>query len=271
VGNPVKGVSVTFSLSSNASGGSLVSAIALTNSSGIASTAYIAGPNPASGAGVTVVAAISGTAPASASITVAQQSLFVNLGFGNKLTVVNTTTYAKEFSVSVTDAAGRAVSGANVSVALKAGNFYKGYMAPVAVAPSTTASRWGQFIQLQCANEDTNHNGTIQTGEDINNNGRLDPGVRPVITQVAGGALPNTTDSTGFAMYKISFFKADALWSEYELSVSSATINGGGQGIAKQTYLLQVVSEDVGDVNVSPPNAVSPFGRGVTPSCAAVD
>ena len=144
-------------------------------------------------------------------------------------------------------------------------------MQPVAVAGSATPSKWGQNATLMCANEDLNHNGTIQVGEDINGNNRLDPGVRPVITQVAGGAALNTTDSTGFAMYKMSYFKSDALWSEYELQVSSTTVNGGGQGIEKQTYLLQVLSEDVTDLNVAPPNAISPFGRGLTPSCAAAD
>jgi Bacterial Ig-like domain (group 1) len=279
-GNPVKGAAVVFSMTSNTSGGSLQSATATTNSSGLATTNYIAGPNSAANTGVAIYATVAGTIVSpDINITVSAQSLYVNVGFANVLIPDSPTRYSKSFSVSVTDASGAAVPGATVSVALQPLYFYKGQMVLVgsdggAVTPANPATKFGRYTTAVCLNEDANFNGNIEGSgtlitEDINGNGRLDPGVRPVISQTSTTAAPNTTDQSGFVDYKMSYFKQDALWSEYRLVVTTSTANGANQGRATQNYQLQVLVDDVSDPNVAPPNPVSPFGRGI--SCSDVN
>jgi hypothetical protein len=111
-----------------------------------------------------------------------------------------------------------------------------------------------------CASEDVNNNGTIEGAEDINLNGRLDPGVRPTVIQIAGGATPGTTDATGFARFKMKYLKNDALWSEYFVVASSNTAQGGSQGNTERVTILSVAASEVADKNISPPNQLSPFG-----------
>jgi Bacterial Ig-like domain (group 1) len=274
VGNPVKNANVSFSMPVNASGGlGLQTANALTDASGVATNTYTAGPNSASGVSNPIYANVNGVAVAGVTnITVAQQALYVNIGVSNLVIVDNSTTYSKEFSVSVTDAAGRAVSGVSLSAELKADGFYKGQMRLVKAdgtlaGPTDTAVKWAPFGSY-CVNENTNHNGTIEAGEDINGNGRLDPGVRPILTQVSGGVLPNTTNQSGLAMYKISYFKSDAVWSEYILTVTTNTTQGGAQGVAAQLFTLKMAVTDATDVSVGPPNLLSPFGS-INSSCAS--
>ena len=281
VGNPVKGATVNFTKPADASSGSLQSATAISNSSGLATTNYIAGPNAASGTGVSINATVAGlaTAPAVMNVTVAQQALFVNMGFSNVIIIENSTTYGKEFSVSVTDAAGQPISGANINVALLPDHFYKGVMVGVKAdgsSPNTaigeTAVKWGAFTPAAlangCANEDVNFSGTIQAGEDINGNGQLDPGIRPTVVQVSGGPVAGTTNATGFAMFKMSYLKQDAIWSQYRVTASSNTAQGGAQGNASQIYRLELAKADVENITSPPPNPVSLFGAGTLPANA---
>lgn len=274
VGNPVKNANVSFSMPVNASGGlGLQTANALTDAAGVAINTYTAGPNSASGSSNPIYANVSGVAiPGVTNVTVAQQALYVNIGAANLIVAENSTTYSREFSVSVTDAAGRAVSGVSLSAELKADGFYKGQMRLVKAdgslaGPTDTPVKWVPF-GTYCANENTNHNGTIELGEDVNGNGRLDPGVRPILTQVSGGALPNTTNQSGLAMYKISYFKSDAIWSEYVLTVTTNTAQGGAQGVATQVFTLKMSVTDATDISVSPPNLLSPFGS-INSSCSS--
>jgi Bacterial Ig-like domain (group 1) len=255
-GNPVKGAVVSFSKSSDTSSGSLQSPSSISNSLGVASTNYIAGPNSASGTGVTISASATGVAISpSINVTVAQQALYVNLGFGSVLNIENTTEYSKDISVSVSDAAGQPVAGANVVLQLRASRFFKGQM-----VQGTTTWVIDLASYTACASEDVNNNGTIEGAEDINLNGRLDPGVRPTVIQIAGGATPGTTDATGFARFKMKYLKNDALWSEYFVVASSNTAQGGSQGNTERVTILSVAASEVADKNVSPPNQLSPFG-----------
>ncbi len=253
-GNPVKGAVVSFSKSSDTSSGSLQTPSSISNSQGVASTNYIAGPNSASGTGVTISASAAGVAVLpNINVTVAQQALFVNLGFGSVLNIESNTQYSKDISVSVTDAAGQPVVGANVVLQLRASRFFKGEMI-------ATTDAWAKYEQAACSNEDVNNNGTIEAGEDINGNSRLDPGVRPTIIQTVGGATPGTTDATGFASFKMTYLKNDALWSEYFVVGSSNTAQGGSQGNTERVMRLTVAASEVADKNVLPPNQFSPFG-----------
>jgi hypothetical protein len=273
VGNPVKGATVTFSKTIDTSGGSLEVATAISNSSGLATTSYISGPNSAASNGVAITATVAGSILSLATnITVAQQALFVNLGFSNLLIVESSTQYSKEFSVSVTDASGTAVAGANVNVVLQPNSYSKGQSVLIDVnrviiktdsngypVPGQIPAGWAVLRTASCANEDANFNGQIETGEDFNQNGRLDPGIRPNIIQTSPGAK-NTTDPTGFITYKMTYLKQDAEWSSYNVVASTATANGGGQGIAQQIHTLRVLATDVNNPSIEPPNRVSPFG-----------
>jgi hypothetical protein len=253
-GNPVKGAVVSFSKSSDTSSGSLQTPSSISNSQGVASTNYIAGPNSASGTGVTIRASAAGVANSpNINVTVAQQALFVNLGFGSVLNIESNTQYSKDISVSVSDAAGQPVVGANVMLQLRASRFFKGQMI-------ATTDGWVKYELVACSNEDVNNNGTIEAGEDINGNGRLDPGVRPTIIQTVGGATPGTTNETGFASFKMFYLKNDALWSEYFVVGSSNTAQGGSQGNTERVMRLTVAASEVADKNVLPPNQFSPFG-----------
>jgi hypothetical protein len=188
------------------------------------------------------------------------QVVLIRLGTDN-LVQSDPPLYRKIWVAIVTDTAGRAVSGATVTFALRSGTasnpggFLKGrYVLP---GPAPAPQLWTRSTSVICANEDANFNSILDPGEDRNGNGLLDP---PGVSDVNPTGI---TDATGFAQATISYPKNYASWAQVTLEASTG---GAGATPATATFFLVGLATDYSDLSVAPPGAISPFGQ--SGSCA---
>ena len=259
--NLVKNAHVVFSQLADASGGSLAANTATTDITGTASVNYIAGTTSSGQNGVNIratVDTVNGVAitPISTSVflTVASQTLYVRLGTDNK--VVSDTpagANAKSYLALVTDSAGNpAPDNTQVRFVLRPVSFSKGKLI---VPPVGVSQGWiiDPDVGVDCPQEDTNLDGILQTGEDINGNGRLDPW---------GVATVNTTALTtsGFAIATITYAKEFASWVTVDLEARAGTIGNDPPNVV--TLVLPGADSDYRNLAANPPGLISPFGVG---------
>jgi len=263
---PLQNVRVRFDLPDpNGVGGTLStgSNVVYTDANGVAQTTYVAGARTSPTDGVPVRACYSGsdfaagTCPSSVvgTLTVSQQALSVVVGFNNTIASgTNDLTYIKSYVVVVSDAAGNAVSNAQISASVFPTAYYKG--------------RWGvsgdawilAARSSACANEDLNKNGVLDSGEDANGNGRLDPRIPLTLTVLNS----QVTDANGMGQLQIEYPKNFASWVDVDLTVSVLVSGSEGRWVQSITPLPWAAAE-VTNAAVTPSFADSPFGT--TPSC----
>lgn len=271
----VKNAHVIFSLTADASGGSLAANTATTDITGTASVNYIAGTSTSGQNGVRIDATVdmvnSVAIPNITSnvlLTVASQALFVRLATDNKIfpDVPVQGTYTKKYTALVTDAAGNPPPDGTTQVrfvlrpaAVPADSFYKGYFEYKTAVPATAttpaiSAGWKQKVVEVCVSEDANQDGQLQVGEDTNGNGRLDP---------TGSASVNSTASTisGFAVAEIRYAKDFAYWVVNELEARAGTAGNDPPSVV--TLELPGLASDYTDPLIAPPGERSPFGIAV--------
>jgi hypothetical protein len=267
-GNPVKNKNVIFNLS-DTTGGQLTTGSATTDSQGRATTTYAAGPSTSAKDGVTVTAEVANTSVRdTASLTVAKQALRITIGSGSKLEDPTEQQYAKTFVILVTDSNGNAIEGATVNLSLTATEYYKGQWILIDTSnpPDGTADAWGQRVDTDadgtgdttpiktCANEDTDLDGVLDTGEDTDGDGNLEPG-NPA--GVSPGTV--TTDSNGLAQVDVVYPQSEGGWSKVKLE---ATVDvAGSEGTATTMYELGVLASEITDTDTSMPGGSDgPYG-----------
>jgi hypothetical protein len=266
--NLVKNALVTFSIVSDASGGTLTQpSLVATGSDGTATVSYVAGTSATALNGVVIRAQLQGasTASATASLTVSKKSLFISAGTGRDIGVTIPTSYTIDYTVLVTDASGNAVPGVNITASVLPRHYRKGQLVfpgtdgPWQLPNNGTAT--APILPYACPNEDANNNGVIDSGEDRNGNGRLDPGI-PV--SVTSGA---TTDATGRATVTLTYPRDRALWLGVDLTIRG-TVSGSEAVYVAYVPILPGAASDFGDVKVAPPGYNSPYGQANTFSAA---
>jgi hypothetical protein len=252
--NLVKNAAVAFSILSDPSGGKLTEPSSVsTGTDGAAGTSFIAGSSVTPTDGVRIQARLVGgsNAAATATLTVAQKSLFISAGTGNTVLTPDSTTYQLDYAVIVTDAAGNAVSGVKLTASVLPTLYYKG-----ALAYTAPTGPWEPVSRTACANEDVNNNGILDAGEDFNGNGVLDPGIPVTVTPSV------TTDSTGRATVSLVYPRDRVYWLDANL-----TIRGQASGTeSRYTSLVHLIglSGDYSSQTVRPPGATSPYGVSTT-------
>lgn len=272
--NLVKNKKINFTLLTDPSGGYLSPATATTDSAGRATVLYIAGSADSGTNGVNIQAAIEGTAiKQTTTVTVGGIPIFISIGTGPKITQLSDQTYKKNYDVLVTDAGGHAVSGATVTAILTPVAYLKGYWKDDGTqyvwTPTLTSTHNTSLYSdpalagyNYCLNEDLQYwndsshtsyllNGNIDSGEDFNNNGILDPGTIAAVS-------PSTviTDSNGSGTFGVVYTKKYASWVFVRLDV---TVNAGGtEGKASTTFLLTYMIDDYD--YPAPKQPDSPFG-----------
>jgi Bacterial Ig-like domain (group 1) len=263
--NPVKGVRVNFGATADPSNGSIDPAFAITDSSGIATASFIAGPNSSGNNAVQLRAVLDGNASifANAQATVAQQSLVVRIGTGRTITAPDDTKYRMPWTAVVTDSAGNPVSNAQVTAAVTYVAYRKGTWVLVTSTPGGTPTGWGQNITATCNSEDVNRSGTLDPGEDINGNSTLEPGTVGSVLVLNGGL----TNTSGFADFQVEYPKNFSQWTQAFVTVTTAV--GGTEGSTSSTFWLPILAEDVRDTTTAPPGQISPFGQ--AGSCTAAN
>jgi hypothetical protein len=271
-GNPVKGVIVNFSAVSDPSNGNIQPSSAVTDSSGNATVAFIAGPNVTGPDQVVLQAKVNGTSFSStASLTVASRQVSIRLGTGNKIELDDPTRYKFPWNAVVVDSSGSPIAGALVTVQVVPLGYYKGSWVKsgqfwTARAYQTDADGNDSPLgnptitsAFYCTSEDNPPaDGNLQAGEDINSNGKLDPG-NVATTDVAPAG--RVTNANGFIDFNVVYAKSFAEFTRVRIDVRAQV--SGTESVVSESFTLPMEANDAkADAPPSIPGSVSgPFGK----------
>jgi len=289
----VEGRAVNFTLTDN-TGGNLSVTSSITDQFGQASTSYIAGASPTASEGVIIIATVEGEPSidcaggeainngCAVKLTVALKRVFLSLGTGNKIGILDDATYSYPYKVLATDINGAPIPNTEVVLSVVATGYLKGYYQQIEGAEGDTGG-WTPIVTAPpasskdpyCFNEDQNRNGLLDKGEDRNQNGRLEPG--GVVTfapgagsEVEGSTVKVKTGSNGYADLSILYAKEMANWVTVELTARSSVSGSGDKASVEVT--LGGSADDFNNAKSSPPGRTfpsgfigSPFGLGGVP------
>jgi len=250
-GNPVAGRVVNFTAIKDASIGTISPGSAVTDSAGTASAQFISGPQPTGNNEVLLQAtAQNSTAVGTAVMTVSTQALFISIAEGNEVGQLDQTTYEKTFSVYVTDSNGAPVANRVLTLGYVPDYYAKGTLA-------WNGKSWERSATAFCLNEDVNRNGVRDPGEDINNSGKLEPGLPSV---VAPSSV--TTGANGFVTFKVYYGENYVPWVGGTLSARAVV--AGTESVRTYAFDLQGIATDFTNEAVAPAGSISPFGTGAS-------
>lgn len=221
-------------------------AVVYTDQNGVASSDYIAGTRASPTNGVVIRACyaktdaeIAGAACPNfrtATMTVANEPLSITLGDNNKLEKGNNElTYIKKFDVAVSDAAGNAVANAQISASVDLRIYRKAQ--GISVVNNSVGYSSPPVL---CPNEDTNRNGLVDTGEDVNGNGTIEPRKADVIISYVGGRV---TGANGRTTIQVEYPQNVAYWIDYAVKVTTSV--AGSEGVVEKVYLTEALIEDI--------------------------
>lgn len=273
-GNPVKNQTVDFT-SVDLKGGQLNPASAKSNSSGIASVAFTAGANATELDDILVEAQVKGTSLTdSLNLTVVKRALNVTIGTSNEINIKPLgTQYALPFIVQVADGSGTPLEDATVKLSIRPIRYTKGYMVLVneggfEYAPDIenwSAHHWAMWgNSVNCTSEDANGNRILDSGEDFNNNGSLDPQDPAALAAIeddgyatiSGGSL--TTDKNGSGFFEMLYPASNSLWSYVEITARAEAL--GAEADDSFRTILPLPSSEVTEEDEIPANHISPYG-----------
>lgn len=275
---PVPNVRVRLGLGGNASGtdGQISTGndqVIVADASGVATSSFIPGRLSSPTGGVKVYACFGKTDAVEqvsacpvdrlrdVTLTVVEEPVSVSIGT-NGLLIINTNTYAQDFVVLVTDSAGNPKADVQLAAVLDLPSYWKGTWVRV-------GSKWEQRSTAQCWNEDNSptgyRNNTIESGEDKNGNGQLDPRKSDATVTFVGASK---TDANGQAVVRMEYAQSTGGWAEYSLRVSATTVVSppawwGRQGSFESwTGTIQAlgVPVTVTSAEAKPPFQLSPYG-----------
>lgn len=201
-----------------------------------------------------------------ATLTVASQPLSITLGDNNLLERGNNSlTYIKKFDVAVADSAGNAVGNASVSASVDITHYGKGqFLGAYPVRPPTAATPIDNTqnpggARVWCRNEDTNRNGSLDAGEDINLNNEIEPRKADVILSFING---NTTAANGRMTIQVEYPQNVATWVAYTVRVTTNV--AGSEGTDAKTYVTTYIEGDQTNGSF----LIAPYGAN---ACQAAD
>ena len=269
-GNPVKNREVVFA-SADLKGGQLNPASALTNSDGEAITTFKAGVLPTEFNEISIQASVLDTAVVGdLNLTVVERVLNVTLGTSGLLDIIaGETQYGLPFAVQVADGSGTPLENAIVEVSVVPIEYYKG---TYVLFPEDAPVQWIKSDDvITCAAEDQNGNRIldIEAGEDINNNGVLDPqdpatiaASEANIPTVEGGQI--LTNANGSGYFTMIYPASSAGWSTVQITARAKALGTEASEVFVTGLPMSAARKN--EVDASPPNRVSPYGT--SSSCA---
>lgn len=263
-GGVVGGAQVIFTITQQPGGGEKVSpGIVTTDSTGMAKTTFYSGILETGGNtnGVQITATIAGTT-ISKSVIIMITDRPGSIVIGPSLALSGTDVYYEQ-EIQVSAVHGDGTPAANKTIYLKLWPTYyiHGYWTvksaddPICVDHYTSWPYiWDGISPIpagHCANsafepnEDVNMNLALDAGEDTGPMGTPDQALTP--PNAAAGTIPAsvTTDATGYASFKIKYFKqyANWLWVHLEASTSVQMT----ENVATTEWQLGVTAEDTAD------------------------
>ncbi len=276
-GNPVKNSEVLFT-SGDLRGGQISPASAVTNSDGVATVTYTAGALATEFEAIEIVAQVANTAIADdVRISVVERVLNVTIGTTDLIRAINgETQYSLPFVVQVADGSGIPLESASVELSVRPLSYSKGgfelinnvgltFAEHIAAQTGTVfnADRWVQRQRIDCVAEDLNGNRFLDAGEDVNNNGSLDPQDPAVVAadSVNEPTLENgsiTTDATGSGFFAVIYPQSNSLWAVIEVTARARAL--GAEADASFITGLPIEISELEDTNSGLPNQVSPYG-----------
>lgn len=262
---PIKNVRVKFDLAGdvNSIGGTFSTTsntILYSDSNGVVTTSYIPGNRASPTGGVTVRACYgtSDTDPnltncttsTTTTLTVTNEALGVSIGTNELISEsADKLAYIKQYQVSVVDSAGVAKPDVNLSVSVDLPKYHKGGWV-------VGSSGWVRVPTATCLNEDDNRNGVLETGEDLDQDNRLDPGKSDVSVLL----LQSKTRADGTAVVQIQYPKSFGSWVDAWITVSASGVSGTE---GRATYVVAPVpvpADSIKNTSVEPAFVRSPYG-----------
>jgi len=208
-----------------------------------------------------------------------EEAAHIQLGSANDLYKLSNIQYQWPFVVQVTDIDGNPVSGSNVSVRVIPTGYTKGeyikvdengYLPNDPLDPEGTsqpAFRWAADISEECPAEDTNLNGILDAGEDLNNSGVLEPSNPATLTADPNytptlNPLTNkiTTDDLGFGYFTITYPESVASWASVRITATASV--SGTESTQSLDVDLAATLNDLQEIDILPPGGSisSPYG-----------
>jgi Bacterial Ig-like domain (group 1) len=272
-GNPVKGIVVDFSAVTDPSNGRIDPPSATTDIAGNASVAFIAGPTVTGPDQVQLKATVAGSSSiaSTANLTVASRQVSIRIGTGNTI-FDELTRYKFPWNAVVVDSSGAPIENAIVTVQVVPVGYFKGTWTQTdlfgwsKIAYETDLN--GDVVLVgglarelptaYCSSEDSiRQDGQMQFGEDVNNNGKLDPGnVATSDVDPAGKA----TSANGFVDFNILYAKTFATFARVRIDVRARV--DGTESLVSETFTLPISDADAkSPTPPSIPGQGGPFGR----------
>lgn len=261
----VQNVRVRFDLDGdpNSVGGVLSSGNTMLYSAadGTVTVSYIPGAlsSPTDGVSIRACWALTdfaqGTCPNAvrASLTVTSEAISVTIGTNGLIEIgTDQLTYIKKYVVQVVDSAGNAMPGVTISPVVDLGFYRKGGY--------TISGVWTQVVTATCANEDLNRNGVLDSGEDVNGNGALEPRKADVSIRMVGS---NTTDASGLAVLQIEYPQNLATWDFYTIRATASGVSGT-EGSTTFSDWLPAEASAITTTTSTPAFYRSPYGTANT-------
>ncbi|MHC6645261.1 Ig-like domain-containing protein [Alteromonas sp. HB246098] len=260
-GNLVKNSVVNFSVS-DVSTGFVSPSQATTDSKGIATTVFTSGSvTSEDDVVITATVADDETVYDEIMLTVGARAFDIVIGTGNVIETPTTTSYLKRFAIFVSDSVGRPVSGVNLTASITPVKFGdtsgRGVYLRGEWEYNTVNSIWETVNVTACDNEDKNSNGILEAVEDLNNDEQLTPGIVGTVTLTNDGV----TDENGYAELEYRYPESYAVWYFAEVTVFGQST--GSESQASMKYRLEILSDDITDEGITPPE--NPFGVGICP------
>ncbi len=219
--------------------------VALSGSDGRSTVFYIPGETGSPNNGVQIVACYGANDAAAQAcnvsrtmtqnVTVSNQPVSVTIGTdGLIINQAADLSYAQDYVVKVTNAAGQPISGVFISGVVTTVNYRKGRFDRV-------SSVWVPNNVAECAKEDLNDNDNIDAGEDIDKDDVLEP-VRAVASFGPQSTGSDTTNELGNAKFRLSYPKNKAYWNTIRIDVTAVVSDSEGR--ATRTQLLNYLIDD---------------------------
>ena len=275
---PIPNVRVRFQMTDNNSIGGTLSSdsadglthnVVYSDANGVARATYTAGTR----GGVIIPTACWSSADfansacpntvSASSLTVVASGVSLAVLTNGLVAIDNTAnTYSLSMVVQVVDASNQPVAGSKVTGGVDIPRYYRGEYGiknsgwvPGLFADAVLGTGFTAGVE-SCDNEDVNRNNIMESTEDVNNSGALEP-FKASVAIVPTSAGSDVTDAFGKAYFSLQYGQNYASWEDTVLTFTTTV--EGTEGHATYPTGLPVPASTLTTITTSPPFQISPY------------